>query len=247
MTYCLGILSKEGVIGLADTRLTTGTDTTTAKKIYTVNRGKSAFFIMTSGLRSIRDKAITYFNEVMENDENNFTKLYEVVNKFSEKIKLVAGEDRLALTHAGLHFNLHAIIGGQLANDKAPKLFLLYAEGNWIEIGPGTPYVIIGNVGYGIPILKRSLTYESTLEFGLKSGFLSFDATRISSNDVDYPIDTAILRKDTFQLIEKRFEENDLQHLSDHWNKGLKDGIDQLPAINLTKAFEKDDSQLSIA
>ncbi|MEQ8241294.1 MAG: peptidase [Cyclobacteriaceae bacterium] len=246
MTYCLGILSKEGVIGLADTRITTGTDTTTAKKIYTVNRKKGAFFIMTSGLRSIRDKAITYFNEVVENDATTFTKLYEVVNKFAEQVKLVAAEDKLALTHAGLHFNLHAIIGGQLANDKAPKLFLLYAEGNWIEIGPGTPYVIIGNVGYGIPILKRSLTYDSSLEFGLKSGFLSFDATRISANDVDYPIDTAILRKDTFQLIEKRFEEKDLRHLSEHWDTSLKVAINQLPSINLKTSFEKDDAQLSI-
>ena len=66
MTYCLGILSKEGVAGLADTRITSGNDTTTAKKIFTVQREKHSFFIMTSGLRSVRDKAITYFGEVIE-------------------------------------------------------------------------------------------------------------------------------------------------------------------------------------
>jgi putative proteasome-type protease len=246
MTYCLGILSKEGVIGLADTRITTGSDTTTAKKIYTVNREKHAFFIMTSGLRSVRDKAVTYFNEVVESKEANFTKLYQATNKFAEQLRLVSDEDKQSLFESGLNFDLHAIIGGQLENDKEPKLFLLYPEGNWIEISKGTPYVIIGNAGFGIPILKRSLTYESSLEFGLKSGFLSFDATRISANDVAYPIDTVVLRKDEYELIDKRFEEKELGHIAEYWNNRLKEGIDALPAISLKKALVKDDTQLSI-
>ena len=46
MTYCLGILSKEGIVGLADTRITSGSDTTSAKKIYTVQREKHTYFII---------------------------------------------------------------------------------------------------------------------------------------------------------------------------------------------------------
>lgn len=237
MTYCLGILSKEGVVGLADTRITSGNDTTTAKKIFTVQRNKHAFFIMTSGLRSVRDKAITYFGEVIESQDAQFTKLYKAVNKFGEQVKRVALEDRRELEASGLYFNLFSIVGGQLEEDKEPKMYLLYPQGNWIEIGPGTPYVIIGNTGFGNPILKRSLTYESSLDFGLKSGFLSFDATRISANDVDYPIDTVVLKKDEYQLIEHRFEEKELGHISDFWNARLKNGIDKLPAVALTRAL----------
>lgn len=237
MTYCLGILSKEGVAGLADTRITSGNDTTTAKKIYTVQRDKHSFFIMTSGLRSVRDKAITYFGEVIEAQDQKFTKLYKAVNQFGEQVKRVALEDKRVLEEAGLQFNLFSIVGGQLEEDKEPKLYLLYPQGNWIEVGPGTPYVIIGNTGFGNPILKRSLTHDSSLEFGLKSGFLSFDATRISANDVDYPIDTVVLRKDEYHLIEHRFEEKELGHISEFWNTRLRDGIDKLPAVALSRAF----------
>ncbi|GJM30467.1 MAG: hypothetical protein DHS20C17_31020 [Cyclobacteriaceae bacterium] len=81
MTYCLGILSKEGIIGLADTRITSGSDTTTAKKIYTVQRPKHTFFIMTSGLRSVRDKAITYFKEVVESQEKTLAGIGESWNE----------------------------------------------------------------------------------------------------------------------------------------------------------------------
>ena len=87
MTYCLGILSKEGIAGLADTRITSGNDTTVAKKIYSVQRKNHAFFIMTSGLRSVRDKAITYFTEVIEDEDEKFNKLYKAVNKFADQVK----------------------------------------------------------------------------------------------------------------------------------------------------------------
>ena len=246
MTYCLGILSKEGIAGLADTRITSGNDTTVAKKIYSVQRKDHAFFIMTSGLRSVRDKAITYFGEVIEDEDQKFNKLYKAVNKFAEQVKRVADEDKASIEESGMSFNLYAIVGGQLEKGEAPKLYLLYPQGNWIEIGQGTPYVIIGNTGYGNPILKRSISYDSSLEFALKSGFLSFDATRISANDVDFPIDTVVLRKNEFNLIQHRFTEKDLGHISEFWNTRLKDGIDKLPAVALKKAFEDDNTQMSI-
>ncbi len=246
MTYCLGILSKEGIAGLADTRITSGNDTTIAKKIYSVQRKNHAFFIMTSGLRSVRDKAITYFTEVIEDEDEKFNKLYKAVNKFADQVKRVAEEDKASIEESGMSFNLHAIVGGQLEKDEVPKLYLLYPQGNWIEIGHGTPYVIIGNTGFGNPILKRSLSYDSSLEFGLKSGFLSFDATRISANDVDYPVDTVILRKNEFNLIEHRFTEKELGHISDFWNSRLKDGIDKMPADALKRAFEDPNTKMSI-
>ncbi len=238
MTYCLGILTKEGIVGLADTRITSGNDTTIAKKVFTVQRKKHAFFIMTSGLRSVRDKAITYFRETIENQDMEFNKLYKAVTSFGEQVKRAAAEDKKALEESGLTFNLHAIVGGQLEQDPSPKLYLLYPQGNWIEIGPGTPYVIIGNSGFGNPVLKRSLTFDSSLEFGLKSGFLSFDATRISVNDVDFPIDTVILRNNEFRIVEHRFDEKQLSHISEFWNERLKEGIDKLPADALSSALE---------
>ncbi len=247
MTYCLGILSKEGIIGLADTRITSGSDTTTSKKIYTVERSKHSYFIMTSGLRSVRDKAITYFSEVIEDQDQGFNKLYKAVNRFGDMVKRVADEDKKRLEEAGVHFNLYAIVGGQLEEDSEPKLYLLYPQGNWIEVGPGTPFVIIGNSGFGSPILKRSINYESSLEFGLKSGFLSFDATRISANDVDYPIDTVVLKKDEFKMREHRFTEKDLGHMSQFWNNTLQKAIETMPAEPLEKAFyPTENSQMKI-
>ncbi|UII21037.1 peptidase [Fulvivirga ligni] len=243
MTYCLGIKTREGIVGLADTRITSGTETTTAKKIFTVNKKKHSFFIMTSGLRSVRDKAITYFKEIVEEEDENFNKLYKIVNKFADQIKRVATEDKESLEQAGMSFNLFSIVGGQLEKDTEPKLYLLYPQGNWIEIGEGTPFVIIGNTGFGNPILKRALHYDDDMKFALRVAFLSFDATRISANDVDFPIDTVILKNNSFDIIEHRFDDKELGQLSDAWNTRIKNGISDLSADVLNSAFKPENNR----
>ncbi|WP_297335318.1 peptidase [Algoriphagus sp.] len=240
MTFCLGIKTKYGLIGLSDTRITSGSETTTSKKVYVVNKQKHSFFIMTSGLRSVRDKAITYFSEVIERKDDSFSKLYQAVNEFGNQVKIVAQEDKVHLEEAGLNFNLYSIIGGQLNEDAEPKLYLLYPQGNWIEIRRGTPFVIIGNSGFGNPVLRRSLQFDDSMEYALKCAFLAFDATRISANDVDFPIDTVILRNDDYHLKEKRFEQKELEHVSAFWNERLKSAIAELPSDVLSSALVED-------
>ena len=220
---------KEGLLALADTRITSGSETTTAKKISLHSNEHGSLFLMTSGLRSIRDKAVTYFEEVLEQEGDQFEKMYNVVNAFGTQLRRVAKEDKEQLAAAGLHFNLFTIVGGRLAKDKEHKLYLLYPEGNWIEVTKGAPFTIIGNSGYGKPVLNRTLTYDSPLRFCLKTGFLSFDSTRVSANDVDYPIDVVIYKEATGEMIEKRFEESELQEISAMWGDKLKTIIREIP------------------
>ncbi|ASU33709.1 peptidase [Mucilaginibacter xinganensis] len=237
MTYCLGIKVKEGLLAIADTRITSGTDTTIKKKITIEQKDKFSLFIMTSGLRSVRDKALIYFNELLETNEYN--KLYKAVNAFGEQVKRVANEDKAALEKAGFKFDLNTIIGGQLADDEEHKLFLLYPEGNWVELGQGAPYVVIGNSGHGKAILNRILDENSSLKLSLKTGFLSFDSTRVSSNNVDFPIDVALYRKDSFHIIEKRYEKKDLEYISTQWAEELKTALENISEDWMDDAFNK--------
>lgn len=237
MTYCLGIKVKSGIVGISDTRITSGHETTRAKKVFTVNKNRHSFFIMTSGLRSVRDKAITYFKEIIEEDDEKFNKLYKAVNAFSNQVKRAASEDRASLVEAGLSFNLFALVGGQLQDDDEHKIYLLYPEGNWVEISEGSPFMIIGNNGYGKPILDRVLKYTSSLKFALKAGFLSFNSTRVSANDVDYPIDVIYYEKDSFDIKERRYKKDELQKVSRIWQSKLSEAVNDLPENWLDKIF----------
>lgn len=228
MTFCLGIKVKAGLVAIADTRITSGTDTTVKKKIFVQQENHHSFFIMTSGLRSVRDKAVTYFEEVLA-EEGSFTKLYQAVNAFGKQLRRVADEDKEVLQKAGLKFNLNTIVGGQLQDDDEHKLYLLYPEGNWVELGESAPFVIIGNSGYGKPILNRIINEDSTLAEALKAGFLSFDSTRVSANDVDFPIDVSLYEKGSFNMIEHRYEKRDLEKISMLWEKELKKALKNIP------------------
>ena len=225
MTYCLGIKVKKGLVAVADTRITSGTDVTTKKKIYTFQNSNSVLFIMTSGLRSVRDKAIVYFEEVLHQHIDNFDKMYKAVNAFGEQVKRVAEEDKDALEKSGLKFNLNTIIGGQMRNDEEHKLFLLYPEGNWVELCEGAPYVIIGNSAQGKAILNRVVNQNTSLKLALKAAFVSFDSTRISAADVDFPIDVVLYKKNSFDMAEYHYEEKDLEMVSKQWDKSLKDAL----------------------
>jgi putative proteasome-type protease len=229
MTYCLGIKLKAGLVAIADTRITSGTETTTAKKISLFEDDHQSMFIMTSGLRSVRDKAVTYFKEIMDEEKGHFNKLYKAVNSLGAQLRKVSKEDREALEDAGLTFNLYSIIGGQLRDDDEPHLYLLYPEGNWVEIGYNTPFVIIGNSGYGKPILNRTISYDTSIETALKAGILSFDSTRVSANDVDFPIDVVLYKPNTYQLISHRYTQTDLSSVSESWDKSLHEALNQVP------------------
>lgn len=239
MTFCIGMKVKDGLVGIADTRVTSGVESIVARKIAVIEREHHAMFIMTSGLRSTRDKALTYFNEVLEEKDESFDKLYRAVNAFAEQVRRVIAEDKTALNQSGYHFNLNCIIGGQLENDREHKLYLLYPEGNWIEVSQGTPYYAIGESIYGKPLLDRALTYETSMETALKIGYLAFDATRIAATDVDFPIDVVMYQPDSYRMAQHRYEEHELHHVGQWWEERLTKLIEDLPSEWVKEAGKK--------
>ena len=56
MTFCLGVTVEDGLVGIADTRVVSGSESLTARKVATYQGPGYSFFIMNSGLRSLRDK-----------------------------------------------------------------------------------------------------------------------------------------------------------------------------------------------
>lgn len=231
MTFCLGISVGEGLVGIADTRITSGNEIISARKVRTYQNGYGSFFVMTSGLRSVRDKMLTYFEERLEDTEHPPDKLYKAVNIMAEELRRVAGEDRKFLDDVGLQFNIHILVGGQLTGDTTHKLYLLYPEGNWVEIGEGTtPYHIIGEGGYGKPVLDRTLQHCDSLKFALKVGCLAFDSTRISASDVDFPVDVVLYWGQDREMVEHRFEAGDLAEISSWWQDNLRRNVNELPS-----------------
>lgn len=230
MTYCVGIRVKQGLVALADGRVTTGSQMAAARKVTLFGENSHRFFIMTSGLRSVRDKVLAYLALGHDRtDEHSFGTILDAIGAFTDCLRRVAVEDEDALAKSDLTFNLHAIIGGQLARDRKPTMFLVYPEGNWIEVDERTPYLSIGATTYGKPILDRALSYDTEIRHALKLAYLSFDSTRFSSTDVGFPIDMLSYTVEDRRWRQDHFAYDDLVNERQWWNKNITELAERMP------------------
>ena len=239
MTFCLGITVDEGLVAIADTRLVAGNECLVARKTASYQGPGFAFFVMNSGLRSLRDKALLYFEEAFAREIGARDRLYRVVNLYAQQVRRIAKEDAEALERSELKFNLFSIVGGQMSGDSAHRLYMVYPEGNWVELGPDTPYQIIGASGFGKPILERSLTRADTMLYAFKVGLLAFDATRLCAADVDFPMDVILYSRGSFTLVEQRYQRDDLREISNWWQERMRRAVHDLPSSWIEAAFSK--------
>ncbi len=239
MTFCLGITVEEGLVGIADTRVLSGNECIVAKKTATYQGPGFSFFVMNSGLRSLRDKILLFFEDAFARDTQARDRLFKVVNLYAQQVRRVAQEDAAALQQADLSFNALSLVGGQMASDSVHRLFLVYPEGNWVEVGPDTPYQIIGATGFGKPILERSLTRADSMLYAFKVGILAFDATRLCAADVDFPMDVLLYARGSYELVEHRFERDDLREISNWWQERMRRSVEDLPSEWVENAFSR--------
>ena len=230
MTYCLGIQTAGGLIAVADGRVTAGSQMASARKLTLLGASPYQFCFMTSGLRSVRDKTFAYLRKDHDlSSPDCFASLLEAVAAITECLRQVAIEDRDALESSDLSFNLHTIVAGQLRDDPEPSMFLVYPEGNWIQVDRRTPYLTIGSTSYGKPILDRALSFQTELRHALKLAYLAFDSTRLSSTDVGYPLDMATFSTADRTWREALFQQDDLIEERRWWNEHITQLAESMP------------------
>jgi len=246
MTFCLGITVEQGLVGIADTRILSGNECLVGRKAAAYQGPGFSFFIMNSGLRSLRDKILLNFEEAFARSAECRDRLSKVVDLFARQVRALAVQDRAAIEAANLSYNISSLIGGQMSADSFHRLFLVYPEGNWVEVGPDTPYQIIGASGFGKPILERSVTHADSMSYAFKVGILAFDATRLCAADVDFPIDVLLYQKGSFEIIEHRYERDDLRQISNWWQEKMRRAVQELPSEWVESAFARLTAQSSV-
>ena len=246
MTFCLGMTVEQGLVGIADTRLLSGNECLVGRKTATYQGPGFSFFVMNSGLRSLRDKVLLNFEEAFARSSESRDRLSKIVDLYARQVRAVADLDKVTLEASNLKFNIHSLIGGQMASDSSHRLFLVYPEGNWVEIGPDTPYQIIGASGFGKPILERSVTFADSMSYAFKVGILAFDATRVCAADVAFPIDVLLYQKGSFEIVEHRYQGDDLRQISNWWQERMRRAVQELPSEWIDSAFSKLTAQTSV-
>ena len=145
--------------------------------------------------------------------------------------------DAEALDRAGISFNSNFILGGQIEK-QPPEIYQIYPEGNAIHASSESPFLQIGELKYGKPILDRVFTSKTTLAEAAKLGLLSLDATARSNLSVGTPFEMFAYRVDSLEVRHRmKFEENDpyLRMVCDRWQEGLIQLVHDIPELDVLK------------
>jgi putative proteasome-type protease len=130
-------------------------------------------------------------------------------------------------------FNASFILGGQISGEP-PRLFRIYAEGNFIEASLETPYLQTGETKYGKPIIDRVITHSTDLIDAAKCVLVSFDSTMRSNLSVGMPIDLICYQRDSLQVdMRRHYDDGDpyFTALSKQWRDGVRQVFSKLPGM----------------
>lgn len=241
MTYCLGIVTADGLVMASDSRSNAGYDqVNVCRKMYHfVQPNERVFVILCSGSLSISQSVITLLGGEFDAGEGlaKATSLYHAARMVGDCVRRVSDIDRTALERDNYSFNVHLLLGGQVRGEP-PNLYLIYPQGNPLRATEDSPYLQLGECKYGRPILDRGVEPGTSLEVAAKYALLSFDATIRSNVTVGPPVEIMLYRKDSFDLKEyRRFSasDQDLTVIHASWEQALRRAVEQLPEIEFRR------------
>jgi putative proteasome-type protease len=123
------------------------------------------------------------------------------------------------------------IVSGQLYQQKMGTL-LIYAEGNFIHESNDSPFLQIGEMKFGKPILDRMIKRNMRLNTAAHAALVSVDST-IRGNPVACMQAELLLYKNNSLAMSNYllFDENSqfFNTMSTAWSKGVTAAIDSLP------------------
>lgn len=239
MTYCVGMLVREGLVMIADTRTNAGVDNISTYRKLRVhgNDGDRLIGIVSAGSLSTTQGAMHRLADGVANPETGELDTLDTVPNIYQAA-LAAGralrearDGMVSLEQEDVNFNASLLVGGSIGGERT-RLFLVYSAGNAIECGPDTPYLQIGENKYGKPIIERALTYETDIYEAVKIGLISFDSTMRANLAVGLPLDLMIARagQGRAELVH-RIDHHDayFHDLSQRWSDALAHARAEIP------------------
>jgi putative proteasome-type protease len=239
VTYCVGVLVKDGLAMLADTRTNAGVDNVSTYRKLRIfgDDGQRLIAVASAGSLSTTQTAIERATLGILAPDSGETEsiqsapsIHRVAYLLGQAIRFTRDEME-GLRQEDVNFDATLLVGGSVGGEPT-RLFLVYGAGNFIECGQDSPYLQIGEVKYGKPILDRAMTYDTDLDEAVKIALISFSSTMRSNLAVGLPIDMVKVRMGQCraELIYRIDDHDDYyRELNDRWSDALRAAQASIP------------------
>ncbi|MFC7542720.1 hypothetical protein ACFQU2_29080 [Siccirubricoccus deserti] len=145
MTYCVGLYLQEGLVFLSDTRTNAGVDNISVfSKMQTEEvPGERVLVMLSAGNLAITQAVWNLLQEGVCLGGEKLTlrtvpSMFRAAQLVGQAVREVYQQDGPTLSQQGIGFDCSLLLGGQIAGEP-PRLFLVYAAGNFIEATTDTP------------------------------------------------------------------------------------------------------------
>jgi putative proteasome-type protease len=240
MTYCVAIRVDKGLVFVSDSRTNAGIDQlSTYSKMFTFGcEGQRSFVILTAGNLATTQSVISQLKRDIKQKKTPSLMTVENMTEAAEYVGHLSAsqQQKHSTAVAGGGFNASAsfILGGQISGG-SHRVFMIYPEGNFIKATMESPYLQIGEIKYGKPVLDRIITRETDLEEAALAALVSMDSTMRSNATVGPPIDVLIYEKDSFSLNRHFILQADdpyLLEIKAAWDEKIKEAFTELRRVN---------------
>lgn len=236
MTYCLAIKVDEGLVFASDSRTNAGVDhISTYSKMHDFSWPDNRFFVLLSSGNLATTQAVVKRIRA-DADDPGTTSLRTVTDmdaaaNYVGKISADIQRNQAERDTAKSSFEATFLFGGQIAG-RAPAIFLVYPQGNYIHESSEHPFLQVGETKYGKPILDRVIRTNTPLELAGRCALVSINSTIRSNLTVGPPVELLLYTKDSLrngQRLSLTEQDPFYQALSDAWNEGIRHALNNLP------------------
>ena len=239
MSYCVALKLSRGLIFMSDT-LTNGglDDISNYPKTFSWGvPGDRQILLSTAGNLATSQAVIKTLSEQIKEKNNgsqsilNAPTMFQVARIVSQTLAEVIDVSSKWHQKAENKFSANFILGGQINNNEM-ALYLIYPEGNFIEVSHKKPFFQIGETKYGRPILVRAFEPEMSFEDAIRLLMVSFDSTIKANLSVGLPLDSSVYINDSLTEVKthKITEDNEyFRMVSSEWADALKKSLAALP------------------
>lgn len=247
MTYCLAINVNEGLVLCSDSRTNAGTDNVSVySKMHSfVWPGQRFFTLLSAGNLATTQAVVKKINSDIAATLSpnlltvcNMQEAADYLGMISTQVqKLHSTRDT-----GSTNFEATFILAGQLAG-QIPEMFMVYPQGNYIHESREHPFLQIGEIKYGKPILDRVIKRDVALAPAARCALVSMNSTIRSNLTVGPPVEMLIYERDSLTAGRRLyFSEDDpfARQLSERWNEGLMAALQNLPRFDWEDARQND-------
>lgn len=239
MTYCLAINVNDGFVFCSDSRTNAGMDNLGcySKMHCFVWEGDRVLTLLSAGNLATTQAVVKKLNnDVRQGLVPNLLSVPDMLDAtdYVGMVSTMMQRNQASRDTANTNFEASFILGGQIGT-APPETLFIYPQGNYIHESDDRPFLQIGEIKYGKPILDRVIKRDISLERAARVALVSMNSTIRSNVTVGPPVELLIYRRDSLVYPRRMsLSEDDpfAREISDQWNLGLLQSLAMLPRFD---------------